>query len=61
VPFWRLLSTEACDVTVFVKKIFVLQSASLRNAATVCFSYGLNSRLNDVVIESGGPLLPISF
>jgi hypothetical protein len=44
-----------------VKKIFVLQSASLRNAATVCFSYGLNSRLNDVVIESGGPLLPISF
>ena len=36
-------------------------STAARNAATVCFSYGLNSRLNDVVVEIGGPLLPISF
>jgi hypothetical protein len=46
--------------TVFAKRIFVLQSASPCNAATVCFSYRLNSRLNDVVVESGGSLLPIS-
>ena len=45
--------------TVFAKRIFVSQSASPCNAATVCFSYRLNSRLNDVV-ESGGSLLPIS-